>query len=100
MLFVIQWISSGEVLHAVVSKAITAELLGIGVEHYVVASLGNEESIIGEATRRREVEHENQIATAEGKHLIAVVVPNLLNGGLIEFLLALDHLEHLMVEIA
>ena len=84
----------------VISKTVAAKLLGVGVEHNVVRACRHKESIVGERAVGTEVEHEDEVASHECKHLVAVVVPYLLYGSLREVLLAFNHLEHGLVEVA
>jgi hypothetical protein len=47
MILHIEGIVIGDVGHTIVSKAIAAKLLGIRIEHYLVAACRNQESIVG-----------------------------------------------------
>ena len=90
----------GEVRDGVVREAIAAKLLGIRVEHYLVGCLVNHKSVAREALGRVEVEDEDEIAAAVGQNLVAIVVPDFLNGCLLEILHALDEENHRSVKVA
>ena len=99
MILNVERIIVGQVDNAVISKAVTAKLLGIGIKHHLVRARRHEETVVGVRARRREIEHEDKLATHIAEHLIAVVVPNLGNGCCLDVLLALDNFKHLLIEI-
>ena len=99
MILHVERIVVGEVRHRIVGKAITAKVLRVGVEHHLVRTRWHQETVIGIRACRREVEHEHEVATHEAEHLVAVVVPDFLNGRILEVLLRLDDFQHLSIEI-
>ena len=87
MIFHVHGVKIGEVCQRVVSKAIAAKLLGIGVEYHLVRACRHEESVVRVAARRREVEDEDEVAAHVAQHLVAIVVPYLSDGRVLEVLL-------------
>ena len=75
---------------AVVGEAVAAELRRVCVEHDFVRALRNEETVVRETARGREIEHENEVATLEGEDLVAVVVPDFHDFRAVEARLRLD----------
>ena len=100
MLVGIKRIRIGEMLDGVIGKTIAAELLVISVQYDMISPFRYQEAIVRIGTCRREVEHEDKLSPAEGQYLVAVVVPDFLDRGLVELLLTLDHRQHFSVEIA
>lgn len=100
MVVYVQRIIVGEMSHRVVIEPIAAEILVVTIQYHVITARGYKEAIVGEASRGREIENEEQLTPHKCQHLIAVIVPYLLHGGKIEVLLALDYLQHFLVEVA
>ena len=100
MVFHIQGVEVGEMGDGVIGKAISAKLLGVCIEHDIIGSCWNEETVVGERTCRTEIEYKHEVAPHEGKDLVTVVVPDFLYGCLLEVALTLNDAEHLLVEIA
>ena len=89
-----------EMSDGVIIEALTAESLGIGVEHHAVCSLLHHETIIYIRCGGREVENEKQISALVRQNLVAIVVPNLDYGQFLELFLAFEHSKHGFVEVA
>ena len=78
----------------------SAESYVVCVEQYVVCSLTNHKAVACVRAVVGEVEHEEQVTALIGQHLITIVVPDLLNGCLLDVLLHLQHSQHSLVEVA
>lgn len=85
MVVYVQRIIVGEMGHRVVIEPIAAEILVVTIQYHVIAARGYKEAIVGEASRGREVENEEQLTPHKCQHLIAVIVPYLLHGVRLKF---------------
>ena len=86
--------------YRIISQAKPPETGSVSVQYDLIFSLRNQETVIRERFRRAKVEHENQIFTHISQYLIAIIIPNLLDRGILEILHASDQFQHLAVEIA
>ena len=66
----------GKMLEGVIVESLSAELDIISIEQILVSSSLHHEAIVGITAEWAEVEEEQQLATLECKHLVAVVVPD------------------------
>ena len=88
----------GKVLDGIVGQTIAAKGGIIGIEHYLIAAFRNQEAVVGKRAVGAEVVDKEQVFTGIGQHLVAIVVPNFLYGGLHQVLLAFDGLNHCLVK--
>ena len=86
--------------YGIISQAKPPETGSVSVQYDLIFSLRNQETVIRERFRRAKVEHKNQVFTHISQYLIAIIIPNLLDRGILEILHIPDQFQHLTVEIA
>ena len=92
-------VKDGVVNHLVVVESIAAESGIVCIEKVLVGTRFHHEAITGIGVARAEVKEEEEIATTEGKHLVAIVVPDFHDILLLEASVLLEHLQHSSIEI-
>ena len=99
-IFLIYRVVIGEMTYRIICQFVAAIYFAVGIEHHFIASLRNDEPIVGVGMKRREVEDEEKVASGVCENLVAVVVPHLHYWCLLEILDRGYCLEHGLVEVA
>ena len=78
----------------VIVEAVSAKVGIVCIQDVLVSALLYHKAVVAIRVVRTEVEEEQEVATTESKHLVAVVVPYLDHILLLETLIFLEHFEH------
>lgn len=99
ILSVVNGVVIGQMRDGVVGQSEAAEIFIVSVEHDIILTFRDEEAVIGERFRWREIEDEDEVASHVREDLVGVVVPDFANRQLFKIGFTLHDGEHFAVEV-